>query len=489
MAETHVDKHLFVIFGASGDLMRRKLLPAIYQLVANGSLKGKLTLLGVARGQDLDDEKFRDMARDVLEEAELLTDDEARAWCAECLFYHHADMSGPEDFVSLKERIESLEKERDIPGNRAFYLAIPPPAFPSTIQGLGEAGLNTSPGWTRLVIEKPFGRDLKSAQDLNAIVHQYFDETQVYRIDHYLGKETVQNLLFFRFSNLIFESLWNRDRIEHVQITVAEELGVEQRGDYYDRAGAFRDMVQNHITQLLTIIAMEVPASFHADDVREEKVQVLRSIAPIDPGEYVFGQYTSGVVEGQAEPGYLQEPKVNPASTTETFVAIRLEIANWRWYGVPFFIRTGKRMPRRLSQIVVTFRRPPVSLFAPFGQAAVESLSRNRLVITIQPDEGVDLYFEIKAPGQPVSLKTQRLHFRYTETATPLAEAYQTLLLDVLRGDQTLFVRADEVEASWKLYTPLLEQRHDPLPYAAGTWGPEEADNLFMHDRDEWTVF
>jgi glucose-6-phosphate 1-dehydrogenase len=338
------------------------------------------------------------------------------------------------------------------------------------------------------VVEKPFGRDLATARELNNLLHEFYDESQIYRIDHYLGKETVQNILFFRFSNLIFESLWNRDRVKSVQITVAEELGVERRGDYYDTAGALRDMVQNHMTQLLTLVAMEVPASFSADDIREEKVQVLRSIAPPQPSEMITGQYTRGVSEGKEVPGYRDEEKVAPDSQTETYVALRMEIANWRWEGVPFYLRVGKRLARRVSQIIVNFRRPPVSLFEPFGAAATRSISPNKLVITIQPDEGVDLCFEVKAPGQPVSLKTQRLRFRYQDTFGPTAEAYHTLLLDVLRGDQTLVVRADEVEASWKLFDPMLGSKPLPAPYAAGTWGPKEADALIREGDEMWEV-
>ena len=486
MLTTEVDPHLFIVFGATGDLMRRKLLPALYHLMTEGALTGTAVILGVARGGDFNDEKFRQMSSEALVEAGLVDAQAAAEWCLKNLYYQAIDKGGPEDYQGVAARVDELEKRYGLPGNRAFYLALPPRAFPDTIVGLGEAGLNKSPGWTRIVVEKPFGRDLASAQALNALLHGYYDETQIYRIDHYLGKETVQNLLFFRFANIMFESLWNRDRVKSVEITVGETLGMEGRGDYYDKAGALRDMVQNHLTQLLTLTAMEPPTSFAADDIREEKVQVLRSIAPIDPHEVAYGQYTAGVVDGVDEPGYLQEEKVAPDSATETFVAIRLEIANWRWQGVPFYLRTGKRLPKRVSQIVVTFHRPPVSMLTPFDDAATTHVNPNRLVITIQPDEGFDLLFEVKPPGQAPVTKTQRLHFRYSEEFTNLAEAYQTLLLEFLTGDQTLFVRSDEAEASWKLYAPLLERTQPVHPYPVGTWGPPESDALRIDGSGAW---
>lgn len=388
-----------------------------------------------------------------------------------------------EDYQALAARIAKLEQAHHLPGNRVFYLALPPAAFPSTIVGLGEAGLHRSPGWSRLVIEKPFGRDLTSAQDLNRLLHRYFDESQIYRIDHYLGKETVQNLLVFRFANALFESVWNRDRVKHIRIMVAEELGVEGRAGYYDQTGAIRDMVQNHLMQLLTLAAMEVPEAFDGEAIRREKIKVLRQIEPLDREHVVFGQYIGGRIDGQEVPGYRDEPGVAPGSTTETFVALRLEVTNWRWQGVPFYLCAGKRLPRRLTQIVVAFRCPPVSVFRPFFRCEIDS---NVVVITLQPDEGFDLCFEVKAPGQPFSLQTHRLHFRYSEAFGRLPDAYETLLLDIITGDQTLFVHADEVEAAWRLYTPLLEHRLPAYPYAAGTWGPPAAEHLLGDMRGSW---
>jgi glucose-6-phosphate 1-dehydrogenase len=336
-----------------------------------------------------------------------------------------------------------------------------------------------------VVIEKPFGRDLASSIALNRSIHEYFDESQVYRIDHYLGKETVQNLLVFRFANAVFESIWNRDRIESVQITVAEDLGVEHRGRYYEGAGALRDMVQNHLTQLLTLIAMEIPSAFDAEAIRVEKLKVLRSLAPIRTEDVVFGQYGPGTIGGAAVPAYRTEPDVAPDSSTETYVALRLEIANWRWYGVPFFLRTGKRLPRRATEIAVRFRCPPVSIFRDLPPHAVAS---NVLVITIQPDEGFALGFQVKAPGQPLEIVSEFLHFRYGETFQRLPEAYETLLLDVMLGDQTLFVWSEVAETAWRIYAPLIETRPPLYPYAAGTWGPAEADRLVAPVGHDWLV-
>ncbi len=471
-----VEPATIVVFGGTGDLMKRKLLPALYHLAARGLLHERTDIVAAARSTDHDDDSYRALAREALASAGVVIDAAPQRWCQECVFYHSIGGATADDFRGLARRLAALEVGKGRPANRVFYLALPPQSFPSTITGFGASGLNQSAGWTRLVIEKPFGHDLPSSRELNHLLHGHIAESQVYRIDHYLGKETVQNLLVFRFANPIFETLWNRDRVAHVQITVAEQVGVEGRAAYYDTAGALRDIVQNHLTQLLTLVTMEVPGALDADQIRNEKVKVFRAIRPVTVNDVVYGQYTSGAIDGRGVPGYREEPGVPPGSSADTYTALRLEVANWRWHGVPFYLRAGKRMARRLTQIVVTFRQPPVSLFQ--GHVGAESITPNALVITIQPDEGFDLRFEVKAPGQAIDLKSQRLQFRYAEAFEPLPEAYETLLLDVVRGDQTLFVRADEVEAAWELYAPILESRPPVTFYPAGTWGPKEADHL-----------
>ncbi len=356
-----------------------------------------------------------------------------------------------------------------------FYLALPPAGFADAARGIAAAGLARSNGWNRLVVEKPFGRDLASARALNASLHEGWSENQLYRIDHYLGKETVQNLLVFRFANALFESLWNRDHIESVQITVAEDIGIGDRAGYYDRSGVVRDMMQNHLAQLLTLVAMEPPSRLDAAAIRSEKVKVLESVRPPAPSELVRGQYLKGAVGGKPVPGYLEEKDVPPRSETATFAAIRLEIDNWRWLGVPFFLRTGKRLASRVTEVVLNFREPPVALFERFEACRPQS---DTLVLRLQPDEGFSLYFDVKKPGASLELARQPLDFRYAEAFGPLPEAYETLLLDVLEGDQTLFVHSAEVEEAWRLFTPLLESPSRLHPYQAGSWGPPEADRI-----------
>ena len=472
---------LFVMFGGTGDLMQRKILPTLHKLASSGMLGKHFHILGIARDQSMTDAKFRDWGRRALAGTKGHSAKDIRQWCDTCLHFEPVNQSDPAAYERLAMRISQLEAATGLPGNRVFYLALPPGAFPVTIAALGVAGLNSSSGWTRLVIEKPFGRDLKSAQELNQVVHKYFAESQVYRIDHYLGKETVQNLLAFRFGNALFESSWNRDHIKSVQITVAEALGVEDRAGYYETAGALRDMVQNHLTQLLTITAMDAPATFEADAIRFEKVKVLRSITPITDDAVVFGQY--GASRDKTLRGYKQEPGVAARSQTETFVALRLEVENWRWQGVPFILRTGKRMARRVTEIAIHFRKPPIALFRSLHG---DNPHTNALVITLQPDEGFELSFEVKSPGDGFSLQTQRMAFRYAEAFGPLPDGYETLLMDVIEGDQTLFVHADEAEASWKLYTPLLEKKPKPHPYAAGSCGPKAADDLGAACGTDW---
>ena len=484
MSGKQVEPHLFIILGATSDLMRHKLLPALFHLNTHHQLGKNCCVLGISRSPGIDDESFRTLANEALVEAGLIKKGESDLWCRQCFFYHSLKEGSKEDFRVLAARIQALEEANGLPGNRVFYLALPPATIPGVVTGLGQAGLHKSPGWTRVVVEKPFGRDLESAQKLNTLIHRYFRESQLYRIDHYLGKETVQNLLVFRVANAIFEPLWNRNLVKSVQISVAESQGVGHRTAYYDQAGALRDMVQNHLTQLLALTAMEIPVAFEADAIRDEKAKVLRAISPVQPSQVVFGQYTRGQIDDRILPGYREEPGVAPDTSTETFVALQLFVENWRWQGVPFYLVTGKALPKRLTSIAVTFRCPPVSVLRPYSSC---SFTSNVLVFTIQPDEGFNLHFDVKTPGMPLNLKTQSLRFRYSETFAPLADAYQTLLLDIMTGDQTLFVRADEVEGAWRLYEPLLAKAAiPPHPYPAGSWGPPEAKTFMEWPDPTW---
>ncbi|WP_129626470.1 glucose-6-phosphate dehydrogenase [Candidatus Oscillochloris fontis] len=490
-----------VIFGASGDLTQRKLIPALFQLCREGLLPGNLRVIGYAR-RAKSDAQFRAEQRAGVVAHGRVQPLDAENWerFATQLFYHAANFDDPQGFVSLRERIEHLEVEAGVVaghGHRLFYLATPPEAYPGIISHLGAAGLQGaalaqpgSHGWTRIVIEKPFGHDLASAEALNAHVLSIFHERQVYRIDHYLGKETVQNILAFRLGNSIFEPLWNHNYIDHVQITVAEEIGVEGRGGYYDSAGAIRDMLQNHILQVLALIAMEPPATFNAEAVRNEKVKVLQAIRTLAHESIdhlaVRGQYA----------GYHDESGVAPTSTTETFVALRLQIDNWRWAGVPFYLRTGKALQQRLTEVVIQFRQPPLSLFSHAEHedhvGPADEMEPNLLVLRIQPDEAITLQIGLKPPGPEMALRPVALDFRYAAGFTDSTpEAYERLLLDVLLGDATLFIRRDEVEAAWALITPVLEHwdsPHAPVPatYPRGSWGPDAAMELLAREKRRW---
>jgi glucose-6-phosphate 1-dehydrogenase len=477
---TEVAPALFCLFGATGDLARRKILSALFRLHTMGAAPN-VYILGVTRTADIDAAAFRGIAAEAVSGGTRSRD--ADAWAESRLFYQPIGEGTPEDFAALARRIEEIEARHVLPGNRVFYLALPPAGFADTARGVASVGLARSGGWVRLVVEKPFGRDLESARALNASLHEGWSEEQIYRIDHYLGKETVQNLLVFRFANAMFESLWNRDRIESVQITVAEDLGIEQRAGYYDQAGVVRDMMQSHLAQLLTLVAMEPPSRLDAAAIRSEKVKVLESVRPPHSTELVRGQYAEGRIGDRIVAGYLGEKAVPPDSHTATFAALRLEIDNWRWLGVPFFLRTGKRLARRVTEIVLNFREPPVALFERYAACRPQS---DTLVLRMQPDEGFFLYFDVKTPGSSFELARQPLHFNYSEAFGPLPEAYETLLLDVLEGDQTLFVHSAEVEASWRLFTPLLESPARPHAYAAGTWGPAEADAIMGEGTRAW---
>jgi glucose-6-phosphate 1-dehydrogenase len=473
----HPEPHLFVVLGATGDLASRKLLPALFRLARASNLD--LAVLG-AGTRDLGDAAFREHARQALAAAGH-ADGEAADWCARRLHYQPLPADG--DFRPFAARVVEVEAAHPLPGNRVFYLALPPATFPGTIAGLGEAGLGRSPGWARLVVEKPFGDSPAAARRLNALVHHHFDEPQVFRIDHYLGKDTVQNLLVFRFANPLFEASWNRDRIDRVEITVAESAGVGSRARYYDRAGAVRDMLQSHLTQLLTLIAMEPPVSMAADAVRAEKVKVLRSIRPLDPSRVVLGQYAAGTTGEGALSGYRDAEGVAPGSLTPTYAAVTLFVDNWRWQGVPFHLRTGKAMAERRTVVVVTFRPPPVCLYHGVGDHCVAH--SDVLYLNLQPDEGFELEIEVKEPGDTARLRTVPLRFAYADAFGPIPEAYETLLLDVMEGDQTLFVRGDEAEEAWRLYGPILDAPLPVHPYPAGSWGPAAARDL-LADAPNW---
>jgi glucose-6-phosphate 1-dehydrogenase len=481
-----------VIFGASGDLTRRKLLPAVYRLSRGQRLPARFSVMGVAR-EDIGDDAFRDVFRKSLEEfAGVKGDDPVARSVAARMHYMGGDFKNPDTFQRLKARLDEIET-----GGALFYLAIPPSAYATVIEQLGAVGLSrgtSTEHWRRIIVEKPFGTDLATAQELNRIVHQHFDEEQVFRIDHYLGKETVQNLLVFRFANGMFEPIWNRRYIDHVQITAAETVGVERRASYYEGAGALRDMVQNHLLQLLALVAMEPPIAFTAESVRDRKMDALLAAQPLvdernGTPNVVRAQYAPGWVAGGEVPAYRSEPGVDATSMTETFVALRMHLDSWRWAGVPFYLRTGKRMPKRTTEIAIQLRRPPLEIFK---RVTPTPVAPNLLIINVQPDEGISVRFEAKLPGTRMQLAPVMMNFRYGAAfGGPVPEAYETLLLDAMLGDPTLFARHDFVELSWSLITPVHEKwRAEPaadLPlYEAGEWGPPEADALMARDTRRW---
>ena len=483
-----------VLFGASGDLAKRKVIPAMYDLASHNSLGPRYAIVGFAR-TPMSDENFRGALGEAAKSISEVGPIDQNKWSefASNLYYQAGEYGNPDDYTKLAERLKKVESEKNLGGNRLFYLSTPPEVYRHIVEQLGRAGLArpSSPNsWVRIIIEKPFGRDLASAKDLNNIVLNVFDEPQVYRIDHYLGKDTVQNLLVLRFSNGIFEPLWNRNYVDHVQITAAETLGVERRGGFYETTGALRDMIQSHVLQLTSLVAVEPPASFDATAVRNEKLKVLQSIRPFDLGMVaqwvVRGQYAAGKPDGKSVPGYRSEPGVSPASRTETFVAMQLLIDNWRWAGVPFYLRTGKRLAKRTTEIVIQFKRAPHIVFR---EREVEA---NRLVLNIQPDEGISVSFGAKRPGPDMAIGNVTMNFSYREGFGDGARsAYATLLSDCVRGDATLFDRGDSVEAAWALVDPILDvwsaAKTASVPqYPAGNWGPRESDLLLEREDRQW---
>ena len=492
-----------VIFGATGDLTQRKLLPTLAHLLHDHPLPEGFSVVAFAR-RPMNDEQWRGMALDSINKYmpdNDKLDREAQHDFAQRMYYCQSDFNDREGYEKLADILERLDREKGTQGNRMYYLATPPTLDSEIIFQLGGAGLarptagqyGDQESWTRIVIEKPFGRDLASAQKLNREIARVFHESQTYRIDHYMGKETVQNLLAFRFANGIFEPLWNQKYIDHVQIVVAESLGIGSRAEYYEEAGAIRDMVQNHIMQVLCLTTMEAPVAFDADAIRDEKVKVLRAVPLLSPEDVakrtVRGQYTAGVINGQPQVSYKEEKGVSPASQTETYVALKLFIENWRWAEVPFYIRTGKALPKRSTEVTIQFKRVPHMLYKP---AETKGLVPNRLTIRIQPDEGISLKFAAKVPGAARHLNDVDMNFSYSEAfGIESPNAYERLIADCIVGDSTLFIRRDEVETSWRIVDSIINAwKNMPKsavhPYQAGTWGPPEADALIQNDGREW---
>jgi glucose-6-phosphate 1-dehydrogenase len=487
------DPALMVIFGATGDLSQRKLLPSLYNLARNRLLPAGFMLIGAAL-DDIGEEQFRNRAAESIKKHSRTqpVDEEGLEAFLEDLTYMPIDFAKAENFQRLRERLEELDRSRHASGNVVFYCATPPPTYQMIARQLAAVRLNRGEGYRRIIVEKPFGSDLRSAHELNGVLRKAFPENALFRIDHYLGKETVQNILAFRFANSIFEPVWNGQQVDHVEITVAEPLGVEGRGAYYDRAGALRDIVQNHALQLVTLVAMEPPVAFDATSVRDEKVKVLKQIRPIDakdiPAHTVRGQYEEGWVLGEQVPGYRREKNVAADSQTETYAALKLWVDNWRWADTPFYIRTGKRLPKQVTEIRVQFKRPP---HLTFGRDATRELEPNSMTLRIQPEEGISLRFGAKVPAAGVVIRSVNMDFLYTTSfLVDAPDAYERLILDCMLGDPTLFTRSDEVEAAWRFIDIIEESWSKGQPplqtYPAGSWGPLSADLLMAADGRVW---
>jgi glucose-6-phosphate 1-dehydrogenase len=485
---------IMTIFGASGDLTKRKLLPALFHLEQNGLLPANFAIVGVAR-RPLGDEFAQDMRQGIIEFGGVEANDPKLEEFVKKVHYFALNFDDPTHYAALREELNRIATEQNIGNNRLFYLATAPEFFAGIVENLGSQGMaHPEHGRIGVVIEKPFGHDLASARDLNHQVNAVFSESQVFRIDHYLGKETVQNILVFRFANGIFEPIWNRNYIEQVQITAAETLGVEGRGPFYEKAGALRDVVQNHVMELLSFVTMEPPPSFEAESVRREKLKVWQAIPPIPILNAVRGQYGPGIVEGKRVPGYREEERVNPESGTETYAAVRLEIENWRWAGVPFYLRAGKRLKKRATEISIQFKQPPLLIFNRMSSSGpCTDIQPNLLTIRIQPDEGIALRFGAKVPTTPeMAVCPVVMDFNYSAAfGRSTANGYERLLLDAMLGDQTLFAHRDGVETTWGLYTPILDAWANKVPevfpnYFAGKWGPECADRLLERDGYAW---
>ena len=480
------DNNCIVIFGASGDLTHRKLIPALYNLYKIGRLSENFSVLGVARS-DLNDETFREKMREALIHNEETTPETLDAFCSH-LYYQAVNTSDAQDYGKLVPRLDNLHDKYQTCGNTLYYMSTPPSLYGVIPECLAAHGLNTEEyGWKRIIVEKPFGYDEKTAQALDVQIHRFFEEHQIYRIDHYLGKETVQNLLVLRFSNGWFEPLWNRNFIDYVEITGAESIGVEERGGYYDGSGAMRDMFQNHLLQVLAMVAMEPPAIINANSMRDEVAKVMHSLRPLTAEDMehnlVLGQYTAAEINGKMENGYLEEKGVPADSRTETYIALRCEIENWRWAGVPFYVRTGKRLPARVTEIVIHFKTTPHPVFS-------QNAPENKLIIRIQPDEAISMRFGLKKPGAGFEAKEVSMDFRYADLAgAQVLTAYERLLLDAMKGDATLFARTDAVHAAWKFVQPILDYKANGgriHEYEAGSWGPVAADKLIAKQGKVW---